>query len=248
MKYADCYRSAVPLALGWRASCSHLASAHAVVNGTFTVSGGNQQQVGQSTITLTNNQTHRDRSSRLQSTNGNKKTFVFLLPDGNYTLTGSAGGQNFTQTFTSGGTSGGTISGGFNTDGGVFEPLHGGGIVTAGGNGTTNGGGVTATGGANGGRRFDPATQNIVEFGGGFGPLIQLRQQPCRPTAAAAVGNGATINESGVDVMPDFQLWGNYRPAGWNGFYVGAAVDVAIPTEGAQNNRPSRRIAASTGT
>jgi hypothetical protein len=83
--------------------------------------------------------------------------------------------------------------------------------------------------------RFDSATQNIIEFGGGFGPLLNFENTRVA-YSGSGVGSGGNFNESSLDVMPDFQFWGNYRPAGWNGFYFGAAADVALPTEGAQNH------------
>lgn len=208
--------------------------AHAVVNGTFTISGGNQQQVAQSTITLTNTATGQ-KIQASSSTNGNKKIFAFTLPDGNYTLTGTSGGQTFTQSFAASGD--GAASGGFNLDAGALDPLHGSGVVTAGGGGAVNGGGARVAGG----RRFDSATQSVVELGGGFGPLFNFENTRVN-YSGSAVGNGGRFNESNLDVMPDFQLWANYRPAGWNGFYFGAAADVAIPTEGAQSQSFSTTI------
>ena len=204
------------------------AAAHAVVNGTFTISGGNQQQVAQSTIRLTNTATGQTVPVTSNS-NGNKKVFGFVLPDGHYTLTGTVGGQTFTQTFAAGGN--GAASGGFNLDGGVLDPLHGAGVVAAGSSPTVNGGGTRVAGG----RRFDSATQSVFELGGGFGPLFNFENTRVSYTGSV-IGSGGVFNSSSVDVMPDFQFWANFRPAGWNGFYLGAAADVAIPTEGPQKS------------
>jgi hypothetical protein len=213
-------------------------AAHAVVNGTFTVTGGNQQQVAQSTIKLTNTATGQPVQVT-SSTNGNKKTFGFILPDGNYTLTGTVGGQSFNQTFAANGN--GAASGGFNLDGGALDPVHGAGVTTA-QTPTVNGTGTRVAGGGRGvffgGPPIDrnqPGTQNIFELGGGFGPLFNFERARVSYTGSV-IGSGGIFNESSVDVMPDFQLWANYRPAGWNGIYLGVAADVAIPTEGAQTH------------
>ena len=212
-------------------------AAHAVVNGTFTVTGANQQQVGQSTIKLTTASGQPVQVT--SSTNGNKKTFGFILPDGNYTLTGTVGGQSFTQTFAAKGD--GAASGGFNADGGVLDALHGTGVTTAQAP-TVNGGGARVAGSGRGvffgGPPIDRnqrGTQSIFELGGGFGPLFNFERTRVSYTGSV-IGSGGIFNESSVDVMPDFQLWANYRPAGWNGIYLGMAADVAIPTEGAQTH------------
>ena len=85
------------------------------------------------------------------------------------------------------------------------------------------------------GRRFDNATQSVIELGGGAGLLFNFEQTRVKFTGSA-VGSGGVFDQSSVDVMPDFQFWMNYRPAGWNGYYLGFAADLAIPTEGAQKH------------
>jgi hypothetical protein len=84
------------------------------------------------------------------------------------------------------------------------------------------------------GRRFDNETQSVFEWGGGLGVLFNF--ESTRVTfSGSAVGSGGVFNQSGVDIMPDAQLWANFRPAGWHGVYLGLAADVAVPTQGAQN-------------
>jgi hypothetical protein len=196
-------------------------AAHAVVNSTFTISGGNQQQVAQTTISLNNTATGQSIQTT-ETNNGNKKTVGFILPDGTYHLTVTSGGKVVNEeTFTSSGT--GTASGGYNTDVGGFEPIHGAQIAQTGGGKTPEE------------RRAERANENIIQFGGGFGPLFYMENTKTS-YYGTGVGSGASYSESNTSVMPDFQLWGNLHPAGWNGVYLGVAGDLAFPTEQQQSN------------